>query len=189
MPSDLQDRFVRMAREDKSGLVRLVLASTLGRLPVAQRPALAAALLAREEDVEDQNQSSLIWYALIPVALKQPEAMIPLAADGRYPHVRQWTARRFGDVLAKQPALLDGLLAQTRDKPEAVRRDVVLGMTAGLAGVRKAAAPKSWEAFSKEFTGPDAATLRVSVQGLNAVFGDGRAWMRLPSSPWTTRPN
>ncbi|WP_406695559.1 PVC-type heme-binding CxxCH protein [Singulisphaera sp. Ch08] len=34
--------FVRMAKEDRSGLVRLVLASTLQRLPIAQRAELAA---------------------------------------------------------------------------------------------------------------------------------------------------
>src|SRR5262249_2429416 len=44
IPNDRLDELARMAREDESGLVRLVLASTLQRLPVAQRPALAAPL-------------------------------------------------------------------------------------------------------------------------------------------------
>lgn len=175
VPQDLFARFVRMAKEEKSGLVRLALASTLQRLPTARRPELAAALLAREEDAADHNQPFLVWYGLIPVALKAPEALTSLAAEGRFPLVRQWTARRFADVLAKQPELLDGLLARTGDQPEAVRRDVVAGMSAGLAGVRKAAPPASWKTFAKDFTGADAAELRVSIQTLDAVFGDGRA--------------
>lgn len=175
VPQELLDRFVRLAKEDKSGLVRLVLASTLQRLPVAKRSTLAAALLAREEDIEDQNQPSLVWYGLIPVAIKSPEALAPLAAESRFPRVRQWAARHFADILAKQPAPLAALLAQTRDRPEAVRRDVVVGMAAGLAGVRKSPAPEGWKAYPREFSGTDAATLRVSVQGLDAVFGDGRA--------------
>jgi putative membrane-bound dehydrogenase-like protein len=175
VPPALFDRFVRLAREDRSGLVRLVLASTLQRLPVTRRPALAAALLARAEDADDHNQPFLVWYGLLPVALQSPEALVPLAAEGRFPQVRQWIAHRFGDVVTRQPALIDALLKQTADKPEAVRRDVILGMTVGLAGLRKASAPPSWKTYPKEFTGADAAALRVSVQGLDAVFGDGRA--------------
>src|SRR5439155_15269830 len=55
VPSDLLEQFVRMARKDTSGLVRLVLSSTQQRLPVALRPQLAAALLARSEDTGDPN--------------------------------------------------------------------------------------------------------------------------------------
>jgi hypothetical protein len=40
----LEEKFVRMAREDASGLVRLALASVLQRLPAASRGKLAAAL-------------------------------------------------------------------------------------------------------------------------------------------------
>jgi putative heme-binding domain-containing protein len=48
-------------------------------------------------------------------------------------------------------------------------------MTAGLAGVRKAAPPPAWQAYAKEFTGPDADRIRSQVRGLDVVFGDGRA--------------
>jgi putative membrane-bound dehydrogenase-like protein len=175
VPADLLDRFARMARADGSGLVRLVLASTLQRLPVAHRPALAAALLSRGEDAADSNLPFLVWYGLIPVAEKDPQALVALAADGRFPRVREWVARRFAEVLAKHPAALDALLARTRDRDEAVRRNVVTGMTAGLAGVRKAIPPPAWQAFAKEFTGPDADRVRSLVRGLDVVFGDGRA--------------
>jgi putative membrane-bound dehydrogenase-like protein len=175
VPADLFDRFVRMALADSSGLVRLVLASTLQRLPVAHRPALAAALLSRAEDANDPNLPFLIWYGLIPVTEKNPVALAEIAADGRFPQVREWTARRFAEVLAKQPAGLDELLGRTRNRNDAVRRDIVLGMAAGLAGVRKVAPPPMWSAFSKEFTGPDAERCKSLVRGLEVVFGDGRA--------------
>ena len=61
-----------MARDDRSGLVRLVLASTLQRLPVRRRVPLARALLSRSEDADDHNLPSLIWTGLIPVAEAEP---------------------------------------------------------------------------------------------------------------------
>ncbi len=174
-PTELVYRFARMAREDASGLVRLVLASTLQRLPVKHRPALAAALVSRTEDAADPNLPALIWYGLIPVATQDPAALVPIAADGRFPHVREWAARRLAESLTPHPAALDALLARTRDKDEAVRRDVIAGMTAGLAGVRKATPPPAWKNFPKTFAGSNAERLRSLVQGLDVVFGDGRA--------------
>src|SRR5207248_7779814 len=47
---DLLPDLSRLAREDASGLVRLVLASTLQRLAVARRAELASALVSRRED-------------------------------------------------------------------------------------------------------------------------------------------
>jgi putative membrane-bound dehydrogenase-like protein len=175
VPPKLLSRFVDMAGRDSSGLVRLVLASTLGRLPSAMRPLLAAALLNRTEDVADANQPMLVWYGLIPVALQNPQAMVALAADGKFPLVRRYTARRFAELADKRPELLDALLARTRDQDEAVRRDVIAGMAEGLAGVRKAKAPANWASYPRQFSGPGAEQARSQAQGLDVVFGDGRA--------------
>lgn len=175
VPPGRIDRLARMAREDKSGLVRLALASTLQRLPVKDRPALAAALLSRAEDAADPNLPPLVWYGLIPLIKKDPSAVVPLAADGRYPKVRAWAAQRFAEVLANNPAPLDALLARTRDKDDAARRDVVAGMTAGFAGVRKAVPPASWKDYPRAFPDADMVAARGQVQGLEVVFGDGRA--------------
>ncbi len=172
VPSGRVDRFARMAREDASGLVRLVLASTLQRLPTRDRPALAAALLSRSEDAADLNLPPLVWYGLIPLIQADPSAVVPLAADGRYPKVREWAARRFAEMLAANPAPLDALLARTKNKDESTRRDIVAGMTAGLAGVRKATPPAAWNSYPKAFPTPGT---RSQVQGLDVVFGDGRA--------------
>jgi putative membrane-bound dehydrogenase-like protein len=175
VPSLLLDRFAQMARKDGSGLVRLVLASTLQRLPIAQRPLLAAALLSRGEDAADPNLPFLIWYGLIPAIEKDPQALVALAAESRLPRVREWSARRFAEVLAKHPTALDALLARTQDRDESIRRDVVVGMSAGLAGVRKAIPPPAWLKYGKAFTGPDADRTQSLVRALDVVFGDGRA--------------
>ena len=63
LPADLRGEFAALARDDPSGLVRLVLASTLQRLPVGQRVPLAEALVSRAEDAADHNIPALIWTA------------------------------------------------------------------------------------------------------------------------------
>ena len=69
-----------MARDDPSGLVRLVLASTLQRLPVNRRIELARALLSHDEDAADHNLPALIWTGLIPLADADPESLASLAS-------------------------------------------------------------------------------------------------------------
>ena len=164
-----------IARADDSGLVRLVLASTLQRLPSHLRPILAAALMSRSEDADDPNLPFLVWYGLIPLAEHRPGALVPLAAEGTFPQVREWTARRLAEVLAKEPEHLNALLTATAAKPEAVRRDVIRGMASGLAGVRKATPPAAWKDYPKAFTGDDAEEFAAIVRNLDVVFGDGRA--------------
>ena len=59
----------RLAAADPSSLVRLVLASTMQRMPFSQRPAVAAGLLVtHKEDATDKNLPLMVWYALIPIA-------------------------------------------------------------------------------------------------------------------------
>ncbi|MCZ2340238.1 MAG: hypothetical protein LC104_00400 [Bacteroidales bacterium] len=164
-----------LARAETSGLVRQVLASTLQRLPVAERPTLAAALLAREEDATDPTQPFLVWYGLIPLAQQDPAQMVSLAAIGKFPQVREWAARYCAEIQAKQPAPLAALLQATTSAGEAERRQVIRGMAAGLAGVRKAQPPATWKAYPKAFTGADATELAAIVRNLDVVFGDGRA--------------
>ncbi|HVX62207.1 MAG TPA: PVC-type heme-binding CxxCH protein, partial [Pirellulales bacterium] len=101
-----------LARNDASPLVRLALASTLQRLPPADRPPLAAALLSRAEDAGDHNLPPLVWYGLIALADQQPEQLVPLAVDARWPQVRNWIARRCAELAGKRPELIAELLAK-----------------------------------------------------------------------------
>lgn len=169
------ETLVNRARKDESAFVRLALASTLQRLPAAQRPPLAAALCSHAGDAADPNLPFLIWYGLIPVARDNPAAVVDVAAESKIPKVREWAARRFAEVIATDPKPLDALLAKTAKADDAVRADVVRGAAAGLAGIRKATAPAAWQNFPKAFAGPDAAALKATVTALDVVFGDGRA--------------
>jgi putative membrane-bound dehydrogenase-like protein len=172
--AELLHSLLRLAHDDPSGLVRLTLASTLQRLPTALRPKLAAALLAHGEDADDHNLPALVWYGLVPLADRRPEWLVPLAVDARLPQIRVWTARRCGELAAKQPDLLAMLFGQAADKPYEVRRDVALGAVVGLAGQRKVFPPDSWKQFLASFSEPPS-DVQDALRTLGVVFGDGRA--------------
>ncbi|MDA7635808.1 hypothetical protein N8680_02095, partial [Akkermansiaceae bacterium] len=61
---ELRDRFVKMAKEDQSGLVRLALASTLQRIAVEDRVVLAKALAQRV----DQLGSPILWASQLELS-------------------------------------------------------------------------------------------------------------------------
>lgn len=175
LPAGLLDQFTRMAKSDSSGLVRLVLGSTLQRLPVQLRAGLAGALASHAEDAGDHNLPLLIWYGLIPVADSDLSPLPELAAKCELPLTRQFIARRLGEDIEKHPVPLDALLKLTRDKSEAFQSDVLTGLSEALSGWRKATPLPSWAALQKKLAGATDAKLRDRARELSVVFGDGRA--------------
>jgi putative membrane-bound dehydrogenase-like protein len=173
--TDLQVKFQEMARADPSGLVRLVLASTLQRLPVKQRVGLARALLSRAEDAADHNLPALIWTGLIPLAEADPGALASLASECRLPQVARLIARRLGEDVESQPEPLDCLLASAISQPQEFRAEVVAGLTSALAGHRKAKKPPSWNALQASIDASAVPRLASEVRALNVLFGNGRA--------------
>jgi putative membrane-bound dehydrogenase-like protein len=172
---DLLSKLSAMAREDRSGLVRLVLASTLQRLPVRRRVILARALLSRNEDANDHNLPSLIWTGLIPVADAEPNALAALASDAQIPEVVGLIARRLAEDVDDRSAPLNALLTSTAGRAETYRRAVVSGLEAALSGRRKARRPEGWDAFRGTLASSNDRTLREPVRELDVLFGDGRA--------------
>ena len=86
--------FARMAREDKSPIVRMYLASGMTRTPIAQRGEILAGLLSHAEDATDPNLPHLYWYATEPVIAANKTAAIQLLAKTKIPKVRQYITRR-----------------------------------------------------------------------------------------------
>jgi putative membrane-bound dehydrogenase-like protein len=171
LPEDLRPAFAVLARDDPSGLVRLVLASTLQRLPVDQRTELARVLVARAEDSTDPNLPALIWTGLIPVADADPEALVALAARCRLPGVLRLIARRLGEEIEARPAPLNALLAVAAGPADEFQSRVLAGLGDALTGWHKARKPEAWDAFQRRL----APALRDRARDLNVVFGDGRA--------------
>jgi len=176
LPPDLRAELVRLAREDGSGLVRLTLASTLQRLSVAQRLALAAPLLARREDATDPNQPLLIWYALIPVADADPSGLARLAAECALPTTRRFIARRLAEDLDKNPGPVDLILGSVANSTDPTYQGNILGGIAdGLRGWRKAPRPSGWSALTAHLASSENSAIQARIRDLSVLFGDGRA--------------
>jgi putative membrane-bound dehydrogenase-like protein len=175
LPADLLTKFGAMARDDQSGLVRLVLASTLQRLPVNRRINLARALLSHGVDSSDHNLPALIWTGLIPIAQSNAGELASLAADARQPSVVRLIARRLGEDIDSHPAAVNALLGFSSSRVSEFRAQVVGGLVDALAGVRKARKPDGWDAFQSKLDTNIEPALGARVRELNVLFGDGRA--------------
>ncbi len=74
-PSDATlEQMAELAKSDPSPVVRLYLASALGRLPLERRWETLANLVAHAEDVADHNLPLMYWYAAEPLAAVPADA-------------------------------------------------------------------------------------------------------------------
>ncbi|MBC7819790.1 MAG: cytochrome C, partial [Planctomycetaceae bacterium] len=140
---ELLVELARLARTDKSGLVRLALASTLRRLPAQRRAELAAPLIARIEDADDHNLPLLVWYGLAPLADVDLPALVQLAEKCEWPTTRRFLTRRVAEEVEKQPAVLNSMLELATTRSAAFQTDVLAGMSESFVGWRKAPQPKT----------------------------------------------
>jgi putative membrane-bound dehydrogenase-like protein len=169
--ADLLAEFARMAREDQSGLVHLALSSTLQRLPLESRAAVAGPLLAHADDAQDHNLPLMVWYGLIALADHDLAALPALADRCAWPITRRNIARRIAEDVEKNPAPLDELLKLAAAKPAAFQGDVLGGMNEAFTGWRKAPKPATWDALVAKLD----PSLADKARDLGALFGDGRA--------------
>ena len=176
LPAALLDEFARMARDDASGSVRLTLASTLQRLPYAQRPTIAGPLAARKEDAHDHDIPLMVWYGLIPVADVAPASLARLAADCALPTTRRHVARRLAEEIDQKPGPVDLLVASVATSTDpAYQLDILDGLSEGLRGWRKAPRPSGWELLASALADSKDGAIRDRARDLGVVFGDGRA--------------
>jgi putative membrane-bound dehydrogenase-like protein len=134
------EAFTRLARDDRSAVVRLYLASALQRLDHAARWPIAGALLTHAEDAADQNLPTMIWLGVEPLVAENPAMALERASRGSIPLVARFIARRAVDADA-----LDALVAAGgRSSPRQV--SLLEGMRDGLEGRVDLVAPASWPA-------------------------------------------
>ena len=170
----LLQRFIALAKSDPSGLVQLTLSSTLQRLPVNKRIALASALAARANDDASRTLESMIWFGLGPVAEVDPMAVLDVAKATDNPSLFEWMARSFALKIEKQPEPLNALLRLAVEKK--VATNVLTGIDKGLRGWRKAPKPAAWDEFAKVIMAIDTdakVVLHNTATHLGQVFGDG----------------
>ncbi len=168
------DEFLRMAREDTSPVVRLYLTSMLQRIPASQRWDIVTALNQHGEDAADHNLPLMNWYAAEPLATNDMRRALALAESSKVPRMLHFTVRR-----AAATGTPDAFAAVTeslnRVPNDAMRLDVLNGISLALKGQRRLQMPAGWNAIETRFSASPNADVRAQVQSLSLIFGSTNA--------------
>ncbi|WP_435006562.1 PVC-type heme-binding CxxCH protein [Tundrisphaera lichenicola] len=178
-PSEpLQDKLATLAKSDPSPLVRLEIASALGKLPVRDRLAIAEGLLSHSEDATDASIPLMAWYAVEPIAGIDREKAVDLAGHCQIPLIRRYFARR---IVAEDDQVGDdrgvsavvGWLADPENEPAAL--DLMDGLVEAYRGRKSVSQPKGWSgAYDKLILSPNP-QIRDRTIALALQFDDERA--------------
>jgi HEAT repeat protein len=94
----LPDELARLAREDKSPVVRRFIASALQRLKPEQRWVVLRELVQHAEDASDHNLPLMYWYAAEACVASDPDRALELLKACKIPKVREFIARRLATL-------------------------------------------------------------------------------------------
>ena len=173
----------RAATDDKSGLVRLAIASALVRFTPEDRLPIARALARHAEDAADRRQPLMIWYGLEPCVPLHPQAALEIAAETPMLSLAGFIARRVTHDLDTRPdgaAQLVQLLQRLDASQDERRLRLLAGMTAALQGWRKAQPPVGWEQAAASLAASQSPETVRLTRELSVVFGDGPHHGRTP---------
>ncbi len=162
---------VRAARENRSGLVHLALASSLQRLSLKHRAQLAEELVTHAEYAVDPHFPSLVWYGLIPLGGANPVPLARIATRCRLPLTTRWIARNLASYPADLQRRLDLLLTAVIGTGPENHDNMLYGMSEAFKGLRNAPKPRRWGEFATGL----AKRQPELVRELSTLFGDGRA--------------
>ncbi|MDA0589436.1 MAG: c-type cytochrome [Planctomycetota bacterium] len=172
------EELIGLANEDSSGLVLTYLASLLQKLPHESRWWIAKGLTRHPEFHADRVLPLMIWYGLEEAVPGSPEDAVHFLMSTRQSLVREFIARRLAENLESNPDGIDHLVkvaTQLFPQTGEARKDMLVGMSAGLKGWRKARAPKGWSQFAELIEKKSDPQSKQLARELSVVFGDGRA--------------
>ena len=88
---------VKLAKREKSGLVRLYMASTLRKLPLDERWELASHLAQGMNLAKDSVLPLMVWYGIEPSVVGNPKEALKLAGKSKMEKLRQFIPRRLAE--------------------------------------------------------------------------------------------
>ncbi len=156
------DTILKLAQSEESSFVHLALASTLQRLPLKHRAALAIELVKRTHYAKDPFLPHMAWFGISPLAKTQPDALVKVTLHSSWPQFLKWSAR----ALASHPQSLNALLANATPDQLA---PILQGTAEAFKGLRTAPKPAAWDKVAAAGVMPEL------VRDLSILFGDGRA--------------
>ena len=138
-PAAALKKFARMARREKSPVVRLYLAGALQRMEHDARWPIAAGLVGHDEDSDDHNIPKMIWFAMESLVPESPDRALELAKDGEINMLNEYIGRRLVDADQLEP------LVASLGKRSGARLALLKGMQSGLEGRSDVRPPDNWD--------------------------------------------
>jgi putative membrane-bound dehydrogenase-like protein len=166
--------FARLAREDKSPVVRLYVASALQRVPVEDRWEILQDLYNHSEDASDHNLPLMIWYAAEPLVAKDFKRMLLMAQATSLPNLLNFTVRRAA-ALNKPEAFAAITAALDRVAGDGQRLDILNALSIALKGRRNAPMPDGWAPIESKLEASSHPEVRAQVQAVSLIFGSTNA--------------
>jgi putative membrane-bound dehydrogenase-like protein len=170
---EVRGRYLRLAKEDSSPIVRLYLASVMQRLSVEDRWEMLGDLLARSEDVADHNLPLMVWYAFEPLSVVNPAGAMAQAVKAKRLSLTFMSRRVAAVGTPEAMGELVRQLGQSGD-PE-MQRSILLGMTQAFQGRRQVAMPAGWPELASKIASTGDAQIRQAVAKLAVTFGEAKA--------------
>jgi putative membrane-bound dehydrogenase-like protein len=163
--------------QDKSPIVRRQFASAIQKLPLQAQKFAIHDLFKNPDDANDFNLPLLYWYALEPIAGKDPQTALVESLVGKIPMLVEFTARRIATTSTKEQNELFGrVLAKAADTENTERALLILrGMTEGFRGRKDIPAPAGWEAIADKLAALNKPEITSLTGGISILFGDPRA--------------
>jgi len=166
--------FAQLAKSDPSPVVRLHLASALQRIEVAERWAIAEALVQHPEDDQDANLPLMVWFGIEPLVAADTPRALSLIEKTRLKIVQQYAARRAVEGVNRQG--LDAVVALLdRTDDQELRKWLLVGLKEGLAGLRKVDMPAAWPEAYKKLAASSRGEVREGATQVGLTFGDAMA--------------
>ena len=163
--------FVRLAREEKSPVVRLYLASALQRLPLEARWPIAEGLAARAEDAGDLNLPLMLWYGIEPALAADAKKALAFGKAAKSPETNRFVARR----LARNEEARTVLLSALADEKDTNIQVIYLEELASAAkSLGRLTMPPQWPSAYERLARSRNKTVRDHAQFISAKFGDKR---------------
>lgn len=166
-----------LAKSDPSPYVRLQLASSLQRLPVADRMEIARGLVSHAEDAADNNLTLMIWYGIEPLVTQPDADVLSLAMATKIPKLRQFISRHLATGDVRFAPILRWL--EERQGDLAAERDILTGLHTGIEGRRGLALDNGWKAVAARFAMSGDATVRELSQRISLIQGSDDAFKYL----------
>jgi putative membrane-bound dehydrogenase-like protein len=173
----LLSHLLQLSGEAPPGSLKFAFAAAAQRVPVGLRTNLIFALMDAVTEIEDPNLALMVWYAMEPTVVDEPErAMLWLNAC-RIPVIREFIARRLaavpGDDRKHSMSGLDHAFTYLAKSADETRQaDVLRGIDTALAGLRAVRMPARWSAACEHMSSASPVEVRDLAMRLGILFGD-----------------